>query len=87
MQLDDATYGAMASALIAAADRSAQGRIAFLLEGGYDLYALRDSVAAVARAALGQRTELPEGLPSAAAREAVELTRSALSQHWQLGTP
>ena len=45
MQLDNESYGAMASALIAAAERSAAGRIAFLLEGGYDLYALRDSVA------------------------------------------
>jgi acetoin utilization deacetylase AcuC-like enzyme len=78
MQLDNESYGAMASALIEHAERSAQGRIAFLLEGGYDLYALRDSVAAVARATLGTSTPLPETLPSAAAREAIAQTLAAL---------
>lgn len=47
MNLTEAAFGAMASSLIALAERFSEGRIAFLLEGGYDLQALRTSVAAV----------------------------------------
>jgi acetoin utilization deacetylase AcuC-like enzyme len=37
----------MASALLKLARKHAGGKIAFLLEGGYDLAALRDSVSSV----------------------------------------
>ncbi len=47
MGVTEAGFGAMARILIALADRFASARIAFLLEGGYDLAALRNSVAAV----------------------------------------
>lgn len=80
MELSDAAYGAMASALIAEAEALGHGRVAFFLEGGYDLRALEASVAATARAALGERVELPEGRIPNAAREAIETTRTALER-------
>ena len=83
MELDSASYGAMASALVAQAERSGHGRVAFVLEGGYDLVALESSVAAVARAALGQRTALPEGEIGAEARRAITRTESAIAPHWE----
>lgn len=47
MEVTEQGFGAMARILIDLARRFADGRIAFLLEGGYDLGALRSSTAAV----------------------------------------
>jgi acetoin utilization deacetylase AcuC-like enzyme len=47
MGVTEQGFGAMARSLIALARKFAQGRIAFLLEGGYDLAALKNSAAAV----------------------------------------
>jgi acetoin utilization deacetylase AcuC-like enzyme len=47
MGVSERGFGAMARALLALADQYCTGRIGFLLEGGYDLIGLRDSVAAV----------------------------------------
>jgi acetoin utilization deacetylase AcuC-like enzyme len=49
-------FGAMAERLLELADRFSESRIAFLLEGGYDLAALKSSAAAVL-AALQERRE------------------------------
>jgi acetoin utilization deacetylase AcuC-like enzyme len=84
MNLDRQTYGALASSLIDLVDSLGHGRIGFVLEGGYDLYALSDSVQEVARALLGTRTELPFGRLHARERQAIEYTRKQLAPHWQL---
>ncbi|HEV2666411.1 MAG TPA: histone deacetylase, partial [Blastocatellia bacterium] len=47
MGVTEAGFSAMAQKLLVLAERFADARIAFLLEGGYDLTGLRDSVAAV----------------------------------------
>ena len=47
MGVTEAGFGVMADALLELARKHAGGRIAFLLEGGYDLSALRNSVATV----------------------------------------
>jgi acetoin utilization deacetylase AcuC-like enzyme len=47
MGVTERGFGAMARALLLLADKFCAGRIGFLLEGGYDLTGLRDSVAAV----------------------------------------
>lgn len=47
MGVTEEGFAAMAGMLLEAADQCSGGRIAFLLEGGYDLAALRNSVAAV----------------------------------------
>jgi len=49
MNVTVAGFAAMASALVQAAEKYADGRIAFILEGGYDLQALKNSVATVLR--------------------------------------
>ncbi len=84
MELDAASYQAMASALIAHVDQAGHGRIGFLLEGGYDLQALEQSLGGVARALLGQALELPQDAPSAAGRDAVDHTRHAIAPYWPL---
>jgi acetoin utilization deacetylase AcuC-like enzyme len=47
MNVTEQGFGAMAERLLELADRFSGSRIAFLLEGGYDLAALKNSVAAV----------------------------------------
>jgi acetoin utilization deacetylase AcuC-like enzyme len=47
MSVTESGFGAMAARLIELAEKHAGGRIAFLLEGGYDLAALKSSVLAV----------------------------------------
>jgi acetoin utilization deacetylase AcuC-like enzyme len=79
MRLDAASYGAMTTALLDHVQRVGHGRLLLLLEGGYDLDALEHSHAAVVRALLGQRFELPEAPPPEPARLAVERTRAALA--------
>jgi acetoin utilization deacetylase AcuC-like enzyme len=49
MNVTEAGFATMASLLVDLAERHADGRIALLLEGGYDLQALKHSVAAVLR--------------------------------------
>jgi acetoin utilization deacetylase AcuC-like enzyme len=84
MNLDRQTYGALASSLIELVDALGHGRIGFVLEGGYDLYALSDSVQEVASALLGTRTELPRGRLHSREREAIDHTRIQLAPHWDL---
>lgn len=47
MNLTEQGFGAMASMLLELGERHARGKVAFLLEGGYDLTALKSSVIAV----------------------------------------
>jgi acetoin utilization deacetylase AcuC-like enzyme len=82
MALDAATYAAMASALVSAQQARGAGRVAALLEGGYDLRALEESVAATAGALLGEVTPLPEDVAPPAGRDAVARTIAALAPHW-----
>ena len=68
MNVTEEGFGAMARLLLALANRFADGRIAFLLEGGYDLAGLRNSVAAVL-AAMQAQVPPPAGhLPLAESR-------------------
>jgi acetoin utilization deacetylase AcuC-like enzyme len=82
MELESQTYAALASSLLQTADALGHGRVGFVLEGGYDLLALEESVAWVTRATLGEHMDLPEGGISAGARRAIDATKAALAAHW-----
>jgi acetoin utilization deacetylase AcuC-like enzyme len=85
MQLDGAGYGWMTRRLLDAAARGPSGRMAFLLEGGYDLLGLRESVAHTLDA-LGTA---PESIDFGAvgARHEAEIEAAARQQRafWRLG--
>ncbi|HYT56121.1 MAG TPA: histone deacetylase [Verrucomicrobiae bacterium] len=68
MGVTEAGFGAMAQKLLVLAERFADGRIAFLLEGGYDLVGLRDSVAAVLEAMQTEHDDQPQTLQMAPSR-------------------
>jgi acetoin utilization deacetylase AcuC-like enzyme len=67
MDVTEEGFGAMAQKLLVLGEKFADGRVAFLLEGGYDLAGLRDSVVAVLDAMQdlrdnqGQASDMPQG--------------------------
>jgi acetoin utilization deacetylase AcuC-like enzyme len=61
MQISAAGYGALAGILKQMADELCDGRLAFTLEGGYDLQGLAHSIAAVLQALLGEDIDDPLG--------------------------
>jgi acetoin utilization deacetylase AcuC-like enzyme len=82
MRVTERGFAAMCSGLRDIADAACGGKLVLLLEGGYDLRALRDSTRACLEVMTGGKDEFPSG--SQHARAAVAATRSALSQHWPL---
>ncbi len=82
MELSTACYGAMTTALVEVAESLGHGRVGLVLEGGYDLDALRASVRATVDALRGHRVALPEGPLSDAGRDAIEATARAMALAW-----
>jgi acetoin utilization deacetylase AcuC-like enzyme len=83
MQLEATAYGWMTAALTKVADKSAGGKLALFLEGGYDLPALESSFAE-SLAALGDATRAADAAPSPAPIHEAEIqrTKKALRDHW-----
>jgi acetoin utilization deacetylase AcuC-like enzyme len=86
MQLQTATYGAMASALVELSEQLGHGRVGLVLEGGYDLQALRESMEISVRALGGARYAFDESKPPAAGLAAVDATARALANNWRIAT-
>jgi acetoin utilization deacetylase AcuC-like enzyme len=84
MNLDGDSYAAMTTSLLDLVDELGHGRIGFLLEGGYDLNALADSVRLTSSALLGQRRELPQGKLPARERDAINASLAQLAPFWHL---
>ena len=61
MQLSSTGYGYLAGVLRQMAEELCGGRLAFTLEGGYDLQALAHSIAATLQALLGEEVDDPLG--------------------------
>jgi acetoin utilization deacetylase AcuC-like enzyme len=77
MNVTESGFGAMAAMLVALAEKYAGGKIAFLLEGGYDLSALKNSVAAVLE---NIKSGATAGIPDAVGGEAIgPLVRKVLA--------
>jgi acetoin utilization deacetylase AcuC-like enzyme len=83
MHLDAAAYGWMTSKLLRVAEQTAGGRMALFLEGGYDLGALEESLAASLRV-LGQVAPEPIEPPSPQPIHEAEIkrTKKALEGKW-----
>jgi acetoin utilization deacetylase AcuC-like enzyme len=87
MQLGAAGYGWMGRAVREVADESARGRVAVLLEGGYDLAALEESMAATLRGVLGWPVPDPKGPVGERHRCAIEAARRAHAHAQQGADP
>jgi acetoin utilization deacetylase AcuC-like enzyme len=88
MRLTTAAFGAMTMELRHVADACCSGRIGAIVEGGYDLRALADSMRTVidvlagpASAAQWPRSEAR----STRGRVAIDTARKALGSHWKIG--
>jgi acetoin utilization deacetylase AcuC-like enzyme len=82
IELTEESFAAMTDALVGLADEHCRGRIALLLEGGYSLEALRDSVSATLDALrVPRRFEAAEGALNPWGLAA----RSALATYWNIG--
>jgi acetoin utilization deacetylase AcuC-like enzyme len=86
MRLDAETYGWMTAQLTRAAEKSARGKIALFLEGGYDLPALERSLAASVRVLAGGAAERPEGTPALEHDAEIRRAQKELAPYWPLGT-
>lgn len=88
MRLTTGAFGAMTRELCAVADRCCQGRLASVVEGGYDLRAFQESLGVVIDVLAGA-ADRPAPWPAASLRssrgaEGVRRTRAALSGLWKL---
>ncbi|MCS6902387.1 MAG: histone deacetylase, partial [Polyangiaceae bacterium] len=83
MRVSEEGYAWMCSAALGIARRHAEGRIALVLEGGYDIGALARSTRACLEILAGAT---PPSLPEASARGEAVLTeaRRALERYWSL---
>jgi len=77
MRVSERGFAAMASVLAQLADETCGGKLALVLEGGYDLPALTASVRAALEVLAGRHEDFPGG-PQAATLEAIGAARAAL---------
>lgn len=83
MVVTEAGFAAMAADLLALGEKHSGGRVAFLLEGGYDLTALRNSVAAVLQQMrLRGKTEIPVGENSERIHKLIHKVRAVQAKYW-----
>jgi acetoin utilization deacetylase AcuC-like enzyme len=84
MLLEAPAYGWMTDALARIADKSAKGRLALVLEGGYDLPALEESLTDSLVTLAGAKR--PPGAPSPEPVHEAEIQRArkALREHWRV---
>ncbi|HEY4715612.1 MAG TPA: histone deacetylase [bacterium] len=82
MKLTDAGFGYLAGIVKNLADKTAMGRLAFCLEGGYNLNALRESIRAVIEALKGKQFE-PDGRPSSEVFSTIENVIKVHKRFWK----
>lgn len=83
MAVTERGFAGMAQALVAAADRVCDGRLVAVLEGGYDLRATRDSVAAVLDVLRGRPLPPPSPSPPSHAGPLLEAVRRQHGDQWR----
>lgn len=83
MDVTERGFSTMASLLVDLAEKHAGGKIAFLLEGGYDLAALKNSVVAVLQQIKGERGgELPSEKGGEAIEPMIRKVLKVQEQYW-----
>jgi acetoin utilization deacetylase AcuC-like enzyme len=73
----------MAHSLLEVAEQVAGGRCVAVLEGGYDLRAIRDSTAAVLGELCGDRADTPPPAAPSCARPILDAVRRAHADFWK----
>jgi acetoin utilization deacetylase AcuC-like enzyme len=81
LQLSSNAYGWLANFVLSQAKKLCRGKAVFLLEGGYDLRAISESVVNVVRAMRGQKFQPPAGKDGP---KVIEDVKRELSNKWKL---
>jgi acetoin utilization deacetylase AcuC-like enzyme len=84
MQVTEAGFKAMARALLDVAHEHASERCVALLEGGYDLHAIRASASEVLTELQGERAALPAAVESSRISPLIERIRNVQRRYWRL---
>ncbi len=84
MEVTEAGFAAMARSLLRVADASAGGRCAAILEGGYDLTAIRSSSSDVLDELVGDQTPIPEAPRPSRAGALIERIKQVQARYWRL---
>jgi len=84
MQVTEAGFRAMTQALLAVAAEHAQGRCAAILEGGYDLSAIRASSKQVLAELVGAAAPVPPPERSSRAAALIDRIRDVQAEYWKL---
>lgn len=91
MEVTPSGFARLTETLLAMAERPAGGRLALILEGGYDLQALTDGVGEVLKAMAGQPVAPGEGPPpappSSALRVELEEALVTFRSRWDIPVP
>jgi acetoin utilization deacetylase AcuC-like enzyme len=82
MRLTERGFAAMCTAARALAEETCGGKLVLLLEGGYSLEGLSESVHACVEVLAGRTDSFPTGPVNADARAAVAASRAALKPYW-----
>jgi acetoin utilization deacetylase AcuC-like enzyme len=82
MLLSERCFAAMCSAMKALADSVCSGRLVLLLEGGYSLEGLSQSVHACVEVLAGRRDSFPAGETTSDSQHALAQSRQALRPYW-----
>ncbi|NMO21257.1 histone deacetylase [Pyxidicoccus fallax] len=82
MDVTERGFAAMCASMRALAERVCDGRLVLLLEGGYSLEGLSQSVHACVEVLAGRNDSFPTGTTHADARHALKASREALKPYW-----
>ncbi len=82
MEVTDAGFASLCALVRDIADRHANGRLALILEGGYDAPALASSVGACIEVLAGSTPQQPDGEGDARADEILNLIRAVHANAW-----
>lgn len=83
MEVTEHGFAAMARALLEVAERVCEGRCVAVLEGGYDLHAMRDSATAVLHELCGRPAPDPPPLPPSCAGPILDAVRRQQRDFWK----
>jgi acetoin utilization deacetylase AcuC-like enzyme len=84
MLISERGFAAMCSAMKSLAESACEGRLVLLLEGGYSLEGLSQSVHACVEVLAGRRDSFPTGETTSDARQALARSREALKPYWPM---
>jgi acetoin utilization deacetylase AcuC-like enzyme len=83
MEVTPSGFGGISQTLVTLAEKLCGGKVVFLLEGGYHLKGLQESVLKSLDVLTGQRNQAPPWKPDVALQAVLEKSRKTLGSYWK----